>query len=185
MKLWVTPGTIVLISGLIEIARRCRRRTTTTLEVSTLTSSPVVVVAVTTKVPSSADENRPSGRMVPPVALQVTGAETLSPASLRPRARNRISWLVSTVTLLGLILTVLGTASRGRQSPSGRVLVPSGAVASPPHAAKRRMAGSMLNLRETASLRASLNVYVIFLSFHCSPRLSPNRSPGSATTLGL
>ena len=31
------------------------------------------------------------------------------------------------------------------------------------------MMGSMTNLRETANLRASLNVYVIGLPFHGSP----------------
>jgi hypothetical protein len=39
------------------------------------------------------------------------------------------------------------------------------------------MAGSVLNLCETASLRASLNVYVIGLPFHDSPCMGPNLSP--------
>ena len=43
----------------------------------------------------------------------------------------------------------------------------------------------MLRFRETASLRASLKVYVIGLPFHRAPRLSPNRSPKTTTTLGL
>jgi len=50
----------------------------------------------------------------------------------------------------------------------------------------RTMGRSMTNFRETASLRASLNVYVIiFYPFKSTPCLSPNRSPYPTHPLGL
>src|ERR671925_574800 len=58
----------------------------------------------------------------------------------------------------------------------------SGEVESPVHPATSRKTGSMTKSRETASLRASLNVYVICLPFHCAPCQSPNRSPQTAPT---
>src|SRR4051794_19328558 len=126
------------------------------------------------------EENRPSGRMVPPEALQVMAAPTLSPALLRPCARNWISWLVSMVTLLGFTCTATGV--RLRVLPSAPAVVseevPSGAVAfSPLHAARTTKTGRMRNCRETASLRASLKVYVIGLPFHRSPCMKSQPFP--------
>src|SRR3954451_12991356 len=139
------------------------------------------------------EENRPSGRMVPPEALQVMAAPTLSPALLRPCARNWINWLVSTVTLLGFTCTA--TAVGLRVLPFGPAVVseevPSRAVRfSPVHAARTTKTGSMQNRRETASLRASLKVYVIGLPFHRSPCMKSQpfpsipRHPWATDTLG-
>src|SRR6185503_11125134 len=117
----------------------------------------------------AAAENRPSGRIVPPDVLHVTAAPTLSPEPVRPCARNWISWFVSSVTVRG------ETCSATDKRSAAFVAVPdvgcsvgaSGAVASPPQAASTRRKGR--KVRETASLRASLKVYVIGLPFHRSP----------------
>src|SRR5918999_206222 len=84
------------------------------------------------------------------------------------------------------MLTSIGTVRRNRGSSREPVhREPSGDVASPLQAANKRRVGNIRNFRETASRRASLNVYVICLSFHCSPCTSPNRSLSTTATLGL
>src|ERR687893_2161437 len=88
--------------------------------------------------------------------------------------------------MFGLMFTATGVVRRDLGSSREPVhREPSGDVASPLQAAKRRRAGSIQNFREAASRRASLNVYVICLSFHCSPCTSPNRSLSTPAALGL
>ena len=76
---------------------------------------------------------------------------------------KRTRWLVSMVTERGVTFREMGLSER---LPVGSA---SGAVASPMQAASNARAGITRKLRETASLRASLKVYVIVQAFRRPP----------------
>src|SRR5438552_12605065 len=76
---------------------------------------------------------------------------------------KRTRWLVSMVTERGVRFREIGLSER---LPDGSA---SGAVASPMQAASSARAGITRNLCETASLRASLKVYVIVQAFRRPP----------------
>src|SRR6266404_2570714 len=92
---------------------------------------------------------------------------------------KRTRWLVSMVTERGVTFREIGWSER---LPVGSA---SGAVASPMQAASNARAGITRKLRETASLRASLKVYVIVQAFRRPPYRGTQPFPLTTATLGL
>ena len=89
-----------------------------------------------------------------------------------------MGWLVSAVTLRGDTLKT-ATCEGIDSALSGAVVV------SPVQAATTARVASMAQSRETASLRASLNVYVIDSALSRLSLHGPNHSRNSTTALGL
>src|SRR5215213_3970295 len=176
-KVRLAPGSSVVASG--EMARRTTSvagGTTTTMAVSDCFQPRPR--PTTLNVPVRLEENVPLAVMVPPVELHAVAEVNSSPRVLREWPRKRMAWPTSAVTRRGDTLKT--SACEGADAtPSGAV------VTSLVQAATRARKASMAHSRETASLRASLKVYVMFQPFLDSPCDCPNLSRQSTTALGL
>jgi hypothetical protein len=113
-------------------------------------------------VPMLDDENTPSALIVPPLAAHETGISAASRLDVRARPLNCTRWPAPIVTDRGRVRRATELSSELGDPPSGE-------VRSPAHARTSARVASITKCRRIASLRASLNVYVIAYDLSDSP----------------